>query len=169
VKEAVDHGLRTFVLFPVIASNLKTPLGEESHNANGLAQRAIRLIKQHFPHVTVCTDVALDPYNSMNHDGIVNSEGKILNDETVHLLCKQAVSQADAGADMISPSDMMDGRVGAIRDALDAAGHMDVGIMSYTAKYASALYGPFRDCLDTHCSDHTFDSNWKIPRYITKR
>ena len=99
--------------------------------------------------MTIITDVALDPYSSDGHDGIVSSDGRILNDETVEVLCKQAVCQANAGADIISPSDMMDGRVGAIREALDDAGHTDVSILAYTAKYASAFYGPFRDALDS--------------------
>merc|ERR1719181_1593048 len=124
-------------------------IGEESFNPQGLAQRAISNIKKAFPDVVVYTDVALDPYNTLGHDGIVRSDGVILNDETIAYLCKQAVSQAEAGADFVSPSDMMDGRVGAIRDALDAAGFTDVGIMSYSAKYNSAFYGPFREALDS--------------------
>merc|ERR1712070_722271 len=124
------------------------------------AQRAIRNVKQRFPDVTVYTDVALDPYNSLGHDGIVRSDGVILNDETVHYLCKQAVSQAEAGADFVSPSDMMDGRVGAIRDALDAAGYSHVGIMAYSAKYSSSFYGPFRDALD---SNPMVRDGWTVP------
>merc|ERR1712070_868540 len=125
------------------------------------AQRAIRNVKQRFPDVTVYTDVALDPYNSLGHDGIVRSDGVIINDETIHQLCKQAVSQAEAGADYVSPSDMMDGRVGAIRDALDAAGYSDVGILAYSAKYASAFYGPFREALDSNPSLPS--SDWQVP------
>merc|ERR1719262_638092 len=135
-------------------------IGEESFNPNGIAQRAIRNIKERFPDIVVYTDVALDPYNSLGHDGIVRSDGVILNDETIHQLCKQAVSQAEAGADFVSPSDMMDGRVGAIRDALDAAGFSHVGIMSYSAKYASAFYGPFREALD---SSPVASSEWTVP------
>merc|ERR1719262_707376 len=136
-------------------------IGEESYNPGGLAQRAIRNIKKHFPDVVVYTDVALDPYNSLGHDGIVRSDGVIMNDETIHYLCKQAVSQAEAGADYISPSDMMDGRVGAIRDALDKAGFTEVGIMAYSAKYASAFYGPFREALDSN--PRLPSDDWKVP------
>ena len=129
--------------------HLKTQTGEEAFNADGLAQRTIKLLKDAYPDVEVYTDVALDPYNSDGHDGIVRDDGVILNDETVHYLCRQAVSQADAGADCVAPSDMMDGRVQAIRRALDDAGHAHVSIMAYTAKYASAFYGPFRDALQS--------------------
>ena len=112
--------------------------------------RSIRLLKEKFPDVVIYTDIALDPYSSVGHDGVVDTEtGVILNDATVHQLCKQAVSQAEAGADVVAPSDMMDGRIGAIREALDDAGFPEVGIMAYTAKYASAFYGPFRDALDS--------------------
>lgn len=162
VGEAYNFGVKSVVIFPKTPDELKTPAGEESFNPDGLAQRAIRNIKRHFPDVVVYTDVALDPYNTMGHDGIVRSDGVIMNDETVHQLCKQAVSQAEAGADFVSPSDMMDGRVGAIRDALDAAGFTDVGIMSYSAKYASAFYGPFRDALDSQPRSPPDD--WVIPQ-----
>ena len=128
-------------------SQLKTPIGEEAFNPNGLVQRTIRLLKDKHPDLEIYTDVALDPYNSDGHDGIVRDDGVILNDETVEFLCRQAVSQAEAGADVIAPSDMMDGRVAAIRTALDDSGFTHVSIMSYTAKYASAFYGPFRDAL----------------------
>lgn len=148
VAEAVAQGVHQVVLFPKTPEHLKTPTGEEAFNPDGLAQRAIRLLKQEFGgEVEVYTDVALDPYSSDGHDGIVRDDGVVLNDETVEFLCRQAVSQAEAGADVVSPSDMMDGRVGAIRAALDEAGHTEVSIMSYTAKYASAFYGPFRDAL----------------------
>lgn len=150
VEEARNLGIKSVVIFPKTPDDLKTPTAEECFNPNGLAQRAIRNIKEVFPDVVVYTDVALDPYNSLGHDGIVRSDGVIMNDETVSYLCKQAVSHAEAGADYVSPSDMMDGRVGAIRDALDKAGFTDVGIMSYSAKYASAFYGPFREALDSH-------------------
>merc|ERR1712083_217366 len=129
---------------------LKTPTAEECFNPNGLAQRAIRNVKQAFPDVVVFTDVALDPYNSLGHDGIVRSDGVILNDETINHLCKQAVSQAEAGADYVSPS-----------DALDAAGFTDVGIMAYSAKYASAFYGPFREALDSN--PVAPDNDWRVP------
>jgi porphobilinogen synthase len=142
------QGVRQVVLFPKTPEHLKTQTGEEAFNPDGLAQRAIRLLKDRYgAALTVYTDVALDPYSSDGHDGIVRDDGVVLNDETVEYLCRQAVSQADAGADVVSPSDMMDGRVGAIRQALDEAGHTEVSIMSYTAKYASAFYGPFRDAL----------------------
>jgi len=127
----------------------------------GLAQRSIALLKDTFPDLEVYTDVALDPYNTMGHDGIVRADGVVLNDETVHYLCKQAVSQARAGADCVSPSDMMDGRVGAIRGALDAAGFSHVSIMSYTAKYASAFYGPFREALAS--APAAGGAGWRIP------
>merc|ERR1719343_1094270 len=135
--------------------------GGECFNPDGLAQRAIRNVKRHFPDVTVYTDVALDPYNSLGHDGIVRSDGVILNDETIAYLCKQAVSQAEAGADYVSPSDMMDGRIGAIRDALDDAGFTDVGIMAYSAKYNSAFYGPFREALDSN--PRLPSPDWVVP------
>ncbi|MEC5125369.1 porphobilinogen synthase [Verrucomicrobiales bacterium BCK34] len=153
VGEAYAAGVRAVVLFPKIEENLKSSEGSECYNPEGLVPKAIQALKSAFPDLAVITDVALDPYNSDGHDGIVRAdehgELKILNDETVTILCRQAVCHADAGADIISPSDMMDGRVGAIREALDAAGHEDVSILSYTAKYASAYYGPFRGALDS--------------------
>lgn len=151
VKEvglAREEGIHSVVLFPAVDEKLKTSRGEECYNSDGLVQRALRTLKQEYPDVMLYTDVALDPYNSDGHDGIV-SNGEILNDETIEVLCKQAVSQAEAGADVISPSDMMDGRIGAIRLALDHAGFHNVSILAYTAKYASAFYGPFRDALDS--------------------
>jgi porphobilinogen synthase len=147
VDAARAQGVNSVVLFPKTPDHLKTRTGEEAFNDDGLVQRAIRLLKSTHPDLEIYTDVALDPYNCDGHDGIVRDDGVILNDETVEFLCRQAVSQARAGADCVSPSDMMDGRVGAIRAALDAAGFADVSIMSYTAKYASAFYGPFRDAL----------------------
>ena len=146
---ALGDGVGAVVLFPATPEVLKTSRGEESYNDAGLVQRAIRGLKERFPELTVVTDVALDPYSADGHDGIVDASGRILNDETVEVLCKQSVSQARAGADVISPSDMMDGRVGAIRAALDAEGFSEVSILAYTAKYASAFYGPFRDALDS--------------------
>jgi len=161
VGEARELGVKSVVIFPKTPDDLKTPTAEECWNPEGLAQRAIRNVKREYPDVIVYTDIALDPYNSLGHDGIVRSDGVIINDETIHQLCKQAVSQAEAGADYVSPSDMMDGRIGAIRDALDEAGHTEVGIMAYSAKYASAFYGPFREALD---SAPTLPSDdWKIP------
>ncbi|KAJ4783068.1 Delta-aminolevulinic acid dehydratase [Rhynchospora pubera] len=150
VYKARDVGVNSFVLFPKIPDALKSPTGDESYNDNGLVPRTIRLLKDKFPDIVIYTDVALDPYSSDGHDGIVREDGVIMNDETIHQLCKQAVSQARAGADVVSPSDMMDGRVGALRAALDAEGFHDVSIMSYTAKYASAFYGPFREALDSN-------------------
>ncbi|KAF4347159.1 hypothetical protein F8388_014352 [Cannabis sativa] len=150
VSKARDVGVNSIVLFPKVPDGLKTPTGDEAYNENGLVQRSIRLLKDKFPDLVIYTDVALDPYSSDGHDGIVREDGVILNDETVHQLCKQAVAQARAGADVVSPSDMMDGRVGAIRSALDAEGFHHVSIMSYTAKYASSFYGPFREALDSN-------------------
>lgn len=161
VEEAYKLGVKSVVIFPKTPDDLKTATAEEAFNPNGLAQRAIRNVKKAFPDVVVYTDVALDPYNTLGHDGIVRSDGVILNDETIAYLCKQAVSQAEAGADYVSPSDMMDGRVGCLRDALDKAGFTDVGIMSYSAKYASAFYGPFREALDSNPRKPSDD--WKIP------
>jgi len=158
--EARELGVKSVVIFPKTPDDLKTATAEECFNPNGLAQRAIRNVKRAFPDVVVYTDVALDPYNALGHDGIVRSDGVILNDETIAYLCKQAVSQAEAGADYVSPSDMMDGRVGAIRDALDAAGFTSVGIMAYSAKYASAFYGPFREALDS--KPRLPSQDWKI-------
>ena len=151
--EALAAGVPAVVLFPKIEEALKTPAGDECFNDDGLVPRAIRALTAAHPTLCVITDVALDPYNSDGHDGIVrrnkNGELEILNDETVEILCKQAVCHAKAGADIISPSDMMDGRVAAIRAALDDAGYAQVAIISYTAKYASAFYGPFRGALDS--------------------
>jgi porphobilinogen synthase len=149
VGRAWDLGIRCVVLFPKVADGLKSEDGAECFNEHGLIPRAIRLLKQVHPAMAIMTDVALDPYSCDGHDGIVSSEGVVLNDETVSILCQQAVAQARAGADLIGPSDMMDGRVGAIREALDEEGFEQVGIISYTAKYASAYYGPFREALDS--------------------
>jgi len=149
VGEAYGYGVKTFVLFPKVPDELKTNLGVEAYNPDGIVHRAIRMIKDKYPESVVCTDVALDPYSDQGHDGVVE-DGQILNDVTINQLCKQAVSQARAGADVVAPSDMMDGRVGAIRDALDSEGFTNVSILAYTAKYASAYYGPFRDALDSH-------------------
>jgi porphobilinogen synthase len=145
---ALEDGVGSVVLFPAEREELKTSDGAEAWNPEGLVQRCLRRLRERFPELVLITDVALDPYSADGHDGIVR-DGKILNDETVDALVKQAVSQARAGADVIAPSDMMDGRVGAIRAALDGEGFSDVSILSYTAKYASAYYGPFRDALDS--------------------
>jgi porphobilinogen synthase len=149
VGRAWDLGIRCVVLFPKVADGLKTEDGAECFNEHGLIPRAIRRLKEAHPGMTIMTDVALDPYSCDGHDGIVSPEGIVLNDETVEILCRQAVAQARAGADLVGPSDMMDGRVGALRETLDAEGFAHVGIISYTAKYASAYYGPFREALDS--------------------
>jgi porphobilinogen synthase len=149
VGRAWDLGIRCVVLFPKVADGLKSEDGAECFNEGGLIPRAIRTLRQVHPGMAIMTDVALDPYSCDGHDGIVNGEGIVLNDETVEILCRQAVVQARAGADLVGPSDMMDGRVGAIREALDAEGFEHVGIISYSAKYASAYYGPFREALDS--------------------
>ncbi|MCC6466209.1 MAG: porphobilinogen synthase [Planctomycetes bacterium] len=148
IEAGLKLGIRAFVLFPKVPDRAKNPTGEEALNPEGLIPRTIRAIKKRMPEAVVITDVALDPYNSDGHDGIVR-RGVILNDETVAVLCGQALVQAEAGADIVAPSDMMDGRVGALREALDDAGHESVSILSYTAKYASAFYGPFRGALDS--------------------
>jgi porphobilinogen synthase len=146
IAKAIPLGVTGFALFPAIEDQLKDPRGKESLNADGLLPRAVKMIKDRFPESTVITDVALDPYSSDGHDGLVH-QGKILNDETVELLCQMALVQAQAGADLVAPSDMMDGRVGAIRQALDENGHLETGILAYSAKYASSFYGPFREAL----------------------
>lgn len=148
IESCLKLGLNTFCLFPSLSDNLKDKKATESYNKKGLYSSTIKEIKKQFPEAVIMTDVAMDPYSSDGHDGLVKS-GKILNDETIEILCKMALTQAEAGADIIGPSDMMDGRVGAIREALDENNFVDVSIMSYTAKYASAFYGPFRDALDS--------------------
>ncbi|KAG8458748.1 hypothetical protein KFE25_012946 [Diacronema lutheri] len=148
-KAAYAVGVKAFVLFPKVDDALKTNRGEEAYNPAGIVPTAVRMLKAALPESVVFTDVALDPYSSEGHDGVVRG-GEIVNDETIEQLCKQALCQARAGTDFVAPSDMMDGRVGAIRDALDSHGFQKVGILAYTAKYASAFYGPFRDALDSH-------------------
>ncbi|MBE9050159.1 porphobilinogen synthase [Nostocales cyanobacterium LEGE 11386] len=149
VQQAFDLGIMAIALFPVIPEDQKDDMGTESYNPNGLIQRTVKAIKQTVPEIVVITDVALDPFTTHGHDGLIDEQGTILNDPTVEVLVKMAVSQAAAGASFVAPSDMMDGRVGAIRQALDAQGYIDVGILAYSAKYASAYYGPFRDALDS--------------------
>jgi porphobilinogen synthase len=146
-EECVGLGIPAIALFPVTAPEAKTEDACEAWNPEGLAQRAVRALKQSFPGLGVVTDVALDPFTSHGQDGLMNEQGYIVNDETTVALVKQAVSHADAGADIVAPSDMMDGRIGAIRDALEAAGHINTRILAYSAKYASAFYGPFRDAV----------------------
>jgi len=150
VKEAIEIaalGVPAMALFPVVGEAKKSDQAEEAYNPEGLAQRAVRAIKQAVPELGVITDVALDPFTSHGQDGLMNDEGYIVNDETVEVLVKQAVSHADAGADVVAPSDMMDGRIGAIRAALEKAGHSNTRILAYSAKYASSFYGPFRDAV----------------------
>lgn len=152
-KEAHDLGVPAVVLFPAIDDALKSQGAEESYNPKGLIPTAIKTLKATLPTLQVITDVALDPYNSEGHDGLVvktkSGELEILNDETIDVLCKQALCHAEAGADIVAPSDMMDGRVAALRNSLDSGSFERVSIMSYTAKYASAYYGPFRGALDS--------------------
>ncbi|WP_020597795.1 porphobilinogen synthase [Spirosoma panaciterrae] len=148
IQECVDLGIKTFDLFPNLPESKKDKYATESHNPDGLYLQAVRAVKERFPDVMVMTDVAMDPYSSDGHDGVVE-DGKILNDPTLEVLGKMALAQAQAGANILGPSDMMDGRVGYIRQVLDEAGYYDVAIMSYAAKYASAFYGPFRDALDS--------------------
>lgn len=148
VKALWAMGLKSVLLFVKVPDNLKDNAGTEALNSDGLMQRAIKTVKDACPEMLVMTDVALDPYSSYGHDGIVE-DGVILNDETSELLSEIAVSHAVSGANFVAPSDMMDGRIGVIREALEDEGMIDVGIMSYSAKYASAFYGPFRDALDS--------------------
>lgn len=148
IQESCKLGIKAFALFPAISADKKDPIASESCNQNGLLLQGIAKIKSQVPEAFLVTDVAMDPYSSDGHDGLVK-DGKILNDETLPILAAMAVAQAKAGADMVAPSDMMDGRVGFIREALDEAGFKEVGILSYTAKYASSFYGPFRDALDS--------------------
>ncbi|MEK6480838.1 porphobilinogen synthase [Catalinimonas sp. 4WD22] len=148
IQSCINLGLHTFAPFPSISDSLKNPMATESHNPDGLYISTIRKIKENFPDVCLITDVAMDPYSSDGHDGIVK-DGKILNDETLEVLGKMAIAQAEAGTDILGPSDMMDGRVGYLRNVLDEHGFTEVSIMSYTAKYASAFYGPFRDALNS--------------------
>lgn len=146
-KELNEKGIQSIALFPVIAPNLKNPEATEAWNPEGLLARAIREIKFALPNLCVMADVALDPFTSHGHDGLLNEKGEIVNDPTIECLIEMSLMQAKAGIDFVAPSDMMDGRVGAIREALDDEGFEGVGILAYSAKYASALYGPFRDAL----------------------
>lgn len=148
VEECMNLGVKTFDLFPAVDDSLKDAFGSYGYSSNNFYLKYIKEVKSRFPEAQIMTDVAMDPYSSDGHDGIVK-DGKILNDETLEVLGKMSVAQAEAGADIIGPSDMMDGRVAYIREELDMAGFTDVSIMSYTAKYASAFYGPFRDALDS--------------------
>ncbi|MBJ7556738.1 porphobilinogen synthase [Marinomonas spartinae] len=146
-KEIVALGIPMIALFPVISGDKKSLDAKEAYNPNGLVQRAVKALKDAFPELGVLTDVALDPYTTHGQDGIIDDEGYVLNDITVETLVKQALSHAKAGADVVAPSDMMDGRIGEIRDELEAEGFINTLIMAYAAKYASAYYGPFRDAI----------------------
>jgi len=146
-EQCIELGIPTIALFPVVPEAKKSDDAAEAFNPDGLAQRAVRELKKHFPDLGVMTDVALDPFTSHGQDGLIDDSGYVLNDETIEVLTKQALSHAEAGADMVGPSDMMDGRVGVIRNALESAGHIHTLIMAYSAKYASSFYGPFRDAV----------------------
>ncbi|MFK8042314.1 porphobilinogen synthase [Congregibacter sp.] len=145
--EMVSLGIPAIALFPVVPTEKKSLLAEEAYNADGLAQRAVRALKQAQPELGVMTDIALDPFTTHGQDGIIDDQGYVLNDRTTEVLVRQAASHAAAGADVVAPSDMMDGRIGAIRRVLEEAGHVNTLIMSYAAKYASSYYGPFRDAV----------------------
>lgn len=140
-------GVPAIALFPVVNQDAKSLCASEAYNPEGLVQRAVRQLKEHIPQIGVITDVALDPFTTHGQDGIIDENGYVLNDETTEVLVKQALSHAEAGADIVAPSDMMDGRIGKIRDALEEAGHINTQIMAYSAKYASSYYGPFRDAV----------------------
>jgi porphobilinogen synthase len=149
IEESVELGIVSFVLFPAVSDDLKDKIASYSYHSNNFYLKAATEIKKRFPHIMLMSDVAMDPYSSDGHDGFVDENGKVLNDVTLPILAKMSVAQAEAGFDVLGPSDMMDGRVGYMREALDSAGFVDVGIMAYSAKYASAYYGPFRDALDS--------------------
>ncbi|QWE23582.1 porphobilinogen synthase [Polynucleobacter sp. AP-Jannik-300A-C4] len=146
-EECVSLGIPVMALFPVIDASLKTPDGKEAFNPNGLIPNAVRELKKRFPNLGIMTDVALDPYTSHGQDGVLDEQGRILNDETTAILVQQAIAQAQAGVDIVAPSDMMDGRIGKIREALEQNKLIHTRIMAYSAKYASAFYGPFRDAV----------------------
>ena len=145
--QLVKLGIPAIALFPVTAVNKKTDDAREAYNPDGLAQRCVRELKKAFPELGIITDVALDPFTSHGQDGLTNSEGYVINDETVEVLCKQALSHAEAGVDIVAPSDMMDGRIGAIREILETNNYINTQILAYSAKYASSFYGPFRDAV----------------------
>lgn len=146
-KTLIELGIPAIALFPVVEASGKSEQAEEAYNSNGLVQRCVSALKDKFPELGVITDVALDPYTTHGQDGIIDKTGYVLNDRTVDTLVKQALSHARAGADVVAPSDMMDGRIGDIRQALEAAGHVNTRILAYSAKYASSYYGPFRDAV----------------------
>ncbi len=146
-KECVSLGIPVMALFPVISSHLKTPDGIEATNPHGLIPHAVETLKTHFPMLGIMTDIALDPYTSHGQDGLLDDNGYVLNDQTVKVLTQQALTHARAGVDIVAPSDMMDGRIGSIRQALEDQGLIHTRIMAYSAKYASSFYGPFRDAV----------------------
>ena len=145
--KCVSFGIPALALFPVVDASQKSLNAAEAHNPQGLVPRAVQALKEHFPELGIITDIALDPYTSHGQDGLIDANGYVLNDETVDVLCRQACCHARAGVDIVAPSDMMDGRIGAIRRALDEQGFIQTRILSYAAKYASAFYGPFRDAV----------------------
>lgn len=147
IEQALTLGIPAVTFFPVIEAPLKSPGAEEAYNPDGLVPRCVRAVKARFPEMGVVTDIALDPYTSHGQDGLVDASGYVMNDETIAVLEKQALAHAEAGADVVAPSDMMDGRVGALRRALDARGRIHTRILAYSAKYASSFYGPFRDAV----------------------
>lgn len=151
-EECLQLGIPVMALFPVIEPSRKTPDGREATNPEGLVPRAVRELKARFPELGLLTDVALDPFTTHGQDGLIDETGYVLNDETVEVLKRQALVQAQAGVDIVAPSDMMDGRIGAIRTALEGAGHIHTRIMAYSAKYASAFYGPFRDAVGSQAN-----------------
>ena len=160
IEGCMELGIRIYDIFPAVEDHLKDQTATMSYDPSNFYLKAIQKIKETFPELVLMSDVALDPYSSDGHDGLLRN-GKIVNDDTLPILAKMAVAQAQAGIDIIGPSDMMDGRVGVIRSALDEAGYKDTSIMSYTAKYASAFYGPFRDALD---SAPVESKEWVVPK-----
>ncbi len=158
-EECVGLGIPMLALFPVVDASLKTYDGVEATNPEGLIPRAVRALKQHFPELGIMTDVALDPYTTHGQDGLPDENGYIVNEKTIEMLVRQALAQADAGVDVVAPSDMMDGRIGAIRAALEEKGHIHTRIMAYSAKYASSFYGPFRDAVGSAANLGKADKN----------
>ena len=152
VEELISLNVPAIALFPMVPNAKKSLMATESFSDQGLIQQAVRLIKQHYPEIGVITDVALDPFTTHGQDGVIDDDGYVLNDITTEILVKQALSHAKAGADIVAPSDMMDGRIGAVRTALESNGFINTKIMAYSAKYASAYYGPFRDAIGTGSS-----------------
>ncbi|QJR13247.1 porphobilinogen synthase [Usitatibacter palustris] len=151
-EQAVKLGIPALAIFPVVEASLKSPNGDEAFNPQGLVPRCVRALKKRFPELGVITDVALDPYTTHGQDGLIDESGYVVNDPTLAALSKQALAHAEAGVDIVAPSDMMDGRIGALRNALDAKGFIHTRILAYSAKYASAFYGPFRDAVGSGAS-----------------